>query len=391
MKKIINGKIVLPNQILEGYELIIKDSEIYDIIPEGKFNDGCKEIIDAKGGYVTPGFIDIHSDYIEHLAAPRPTTLMDFTIAIREAERELVSHGITTMYHSLSLCKTLLADHKAVREMKNVKKLTDTIQKVNCKHRLIHHRFHARFEIDNIENVDILKQYIQEGRVDLISFMDHTPGQGQYRDIEGYKQLLKKYDKNITTAAAEEIVKKHQEAPKLDDAECKKLADSAHERHIAVASHDDHTIEKLERVRNFGTTISEFPITMEVAKHAHERGMYTVAGAPNVLLGGSHSGNLSAHEAIEAGYIDILCSDYYPAGMLHAVFKLAKDFGHPLEEMVQLVTLNPAKAVNIADKRGSIEVGKKADILIVETLEDDFPVVTSCLVDGVNVFNSHYR
>lgn len=134
---------------------------------------------------------------------------------------------------------------------------------------------------------------------------------------------------------------------------------------IPVASHDDDEATKIDLLKEWKVQISEFPITLDVAKYAKEQGMYTVMGAPNILLGGSHSGNLSAEVAINHDAVDILCSDYYPSSILHSIFYMYKK-GKAIEDMVRLASLNPAKALNIADKTGSIEEGKMADILIVE-------------------------
>lgn len=171
----------------------------------------------------------------------------------------------------------------------------------------------------------------------------------------------------------------------------KEIAALAQEYQIAIASHDDDTLEKLELVHSFGTTISEFPITLEVANRARNLGMFTTAGAPNVLLGGSHSGNLGAAEAIQNQAIDILCSDYYPAAMLHAIFTLVNEYDMDLADMMKLVTLNPAKAVKMDHEIGSIREGKKADMLIIENISDDFPVITGVFVDGKLIQKTNYR
>jgi len=120
-------------------------------------------------------------------------------------------------------------------------------------------------------------------------------------------------------------------------------------------------------------------------------GMHTIAGAPNVLLGKSHSGNLAAHEAIKENAVDVLCSDYYPAAILHSIFKLHKEHGHDLSRIFNMATINPAKAVKIDNILGSITPGKKADIIIIEMIDEDFPVITSCIVDGKHVFQTNYR
>lgn len=388
---ITNGRLITEDTVLHGYDLLIEEDRIARIAPIGeiKFREGM-EIIDAGGGFVSPGFIDIHSDYIEHMAAPRPTSLMDFNLSLRETEKELIGHGITTMFHSLSLFKGTEYEYKPIREPENVRKFIDLIEQSHKTKHLVRHRFHARFEIDNIGEVDNLKRYIAEKKVHLVSFMDHTPGQGQYRHLEIYRQTVKSYN-NVSDASIDVMIHNHQTKEKLSMESMKEIAELAHEHRIAVASHDDDTLEKLELVHSFGATISEFPITLEVAERARELGMYTIAGAPNVLLGGSHSGNLCAAEAIQKESIDILCSDYYPAAMLHSVFALVDKYGMDLAEMMKLVTINPAKAVKMDHEIGSVREGKKADLLIIEKISDQFPVITSVFVDGQLIQKTNYR
>lgn len=316
---------------------------------------------------------------------------MDFKLALKEAERELLTHGVTTMYHSLSLYKLNGNNNKPIRKKENVKKLIDLISKTQLQDYLIRHKFHARFEIDNVESICELKTYINEGKVDMLSFMDHTPGQGQYRSIEGFKKMTRLYGNTMSEGEIDTLIEIREKQPKLVDSDYKEITKLAKAKNVAIASHDDDSVEKLKIMQEYGVTISEFPITMEVAKKAHETGFHTVAGAPNVLLGGSHSGNLNAHEAIEAGVIDTLCSDYYPAAILHSIFKLHRKYGHDLSEMFKLATINPAIAVKIDNELGSLEKGKRADVLIIEIGEDDLPAITSCFVDGAHVFQVRYR
>ncbi|MFD4816667.1 phosphonate metabolism protein PhnM [Peribacillus butanolivorans] len=386
-----NGKIITEDLILIDHDLLIKDDKICRIEPVGEIETSPEmEVLDALGGYVTPGFIDLHSDYIEHMTAPRPTSLMNFHLSLRETEKELITHGITTMFHSLSLYKSTEYAYKPIREPENVRKLIDLIDQTHKMKHLVRHRFHARYEIDNLEDIDNLKEYISEKKVHLVSFMDHTPGQGQYRHLEIYRNTLRGYN-DYSDEAIDVMIQTHQVKEKLTIERMKEIALLARENNIAVASHDDDSKEKLELVHSFGTNISEFPITLEIARKAHEMGMYTIAGAPNVLLGGSHSGNLSASEAIQDGSIDILCSDYYPAALLHSMFELVDNHGMDLVDMFKLVTINPAKAVKMDDEIGSIHEGKKADILIIEKISGDFPVITSVIVDGKLIQKTNYR
>ena len=387
---IINSSVITANEILEDYAVVINGDTIEKLLPMNEVNtENYDNVINAKGGYVSAGFIDIHSDYIEGIIAPRPTTIMDFNIGIKESERILSSHGITTMFHSLSIYKEDLFGHKPVRQPDNVNKLIHAIHRTHSEKHLIRHRMHARFELDSVEMMDTIKEHIEEDRIHLLSFMDHTPGQGQYRDIEKYRHTMKGYkDLSDDEINAQIAVKK--ELSRLSVEEMETMSELARSKGIAIASHDDDATEKIDFNESLNTSISEFPITMEVAKYAHSKGMYTLAGAPNIMLGGSHSGNLNAQDAIMEGCISILCSDYYPAAMLHSVFKLNRKANYPLTEGFKLITLNPAKAVQMDDEIGSIEAGKKADLNIIR-LFDDYPTITECIVNGKVVSQYHYR
>jgi len=386
-----NGKIVNPDGILEAHVLLLDQDRIQDVTHQDNFRPaGDTEVLDVAGAWIMPGFIDIHADYIEHMAAPRPTSLMDFSLALREAERELVGHGITTMFHSLSLYRHTDFGSNPIRSSENTAKLMELVHQSHTRPHLIRHRFHARFEIDNIERVAELEDYLRNKKIHLVSFMDHSPGQGQFRSIEMYRKMLKGYQ-NLSENELDRIVHEGQNRQKLSLEIIASIAALAKRNGVSVASHDDDTTEKIALVRAFGTEISEFPITLEVAREARRVGMHTVAGAPNILLGGSHSGNLSAAEAIVDGSVDILCSDYYPAALLHAVFHMHRRRGLDLHRMVNLVTLNAARAVGMDNELGSIATGKKADILVVEELEDGFPTVRSAFVDGRRVLQTNYR
>lgn len=378
---ITNGKIVTENEILIGYDLVIQDDLIKEIKMEGLINKSdFEEVIDAKNGYVAPGFIDIHSDYIETMAAPRPTSIMGFPMSLREEEKILINQGITTMFHSITMDRNQLKN-VPIRDPKYVEEIINTIYNIHKEKHLIRHRFHARIEIDNVNEIDNIKRYIEDEKVQLISFMDHTPGQGQYKNLEVYRKTLKDY-RDISDEKIEEIIDNSKRKEKITDKTIKEIVSIAIKKNISIASHDDDSVEKLKFVKAYGTKISEFPITLDVAIAAKDMGMYTIAGAPNVLLGGSHSGNLCATEAIKKNCIDILCSDYYPAAMLYAVFTLNEKHGLDLSKMFNLVTINPAKAVNMDKALGSIKEGKKADILIIEKLQNELPAITSVFVNG---------
>ncbi len=388
MIEIKNGVIVLEKETVMNHSILIKEGLIYDIVEKDKVDYSLvTETIDAKNSFVLPGFIDIHSDYIEQAAAPRATSTINFDIAMKELEKELISHGITTMFHSISLLKNY--GKKILRKSENVAKISDLIEKSRKNPHIINNKFHLRFELDNIDAYQEVIDFVESGKVDLLSFMDHTPGQGQYRDIEMYK-ISYIVDEGLTEEQVNAYINKLKQTPKLTYDKIKKIADIAYERGIAIASHDDDSVEKLDVAASLHTCISEFPLSLEVAKDAKERGMHTVAGAPNVLIGKSHNGNLSAREAVKNDVVDVLCSDYYPSSLLHAVFTLY-ELGHDLSKAVNCVTINPARAVGMGDETGSIEKGKKADLIIVKRLPDNIPFITHGFVNGTMVFRMENR
>ncbi len=383
-----NGRLITPDGVLEGKVLLITGGRILAIV-EDVANAGS--VIDAQGRYVMPGMIDIHSDKIEQFIQPRPTAQMDFELALKECERELLLHGITTMYHSISLYQDEFFGKSPLRTKQSVMRLAELIAGIHTRDHLIRHRFHLRIEIDNLEAYDIAKAMIEAGKVHEISFMDHTPGQGQYRDMGIYLHTISQYHgREIEGLGAEGVMAYHQNKPTLTFAQLKELTDLAHARGVAVASHDDDVAEKLALNRALGVDISEFPIMLDTAKAARAMGFHTVVGAPNILMGGSHSGNMSAADAIREGSADIICSDYYPPSMLHGVFMMARKHGVPLHEMVRRVTLNPARAVRIDADFGSLAPGKAADLIVVDEM-DGYPVVTDVLVDGRHAASVTYR
>lgn len=397
IKYILNANIISKDKILNNYGIKIEKEFIKKIFPMDEFITPVihsQEIIyfDAEGAYLSAGFIDIHSDNIETVVQPRPQSLMDFKMALVEIEKQLVNQGITTMYHSLSFIKNSFpTNEKVVRTPDNMRKMAKLIYELKDKNHLIRHRFHCRFDLRNCEGYETLLDYIDNDYVHLLSFIDHTPGQGQYRNLEIYKNNLMSYHPEKDEAEIDKMIEDRMLVPKLSNEKIENIAEKACEKKIPIASHDDDTIEKLEYVNTvLKSEISEFPVELEVAKKAKEKGMFVVLGAPNALMGKSHSGNLSATEAIIEGLADILVSDYYPSSMLHAVFKLYYQNNIPLWQGMNMITLNPAKAVGVDEVYGSVEIGKKADLLLIKTY-DEKPYITKVFIDGQLVSELNYR
>lgn len=385
-----NANIVTPDKVLENYCLKIEDGKITEISKVVECSNEDGEIIDCKGRFVIPGLIDIHSDMIESLLQPRSTALMDHRLSLDEAEKELCACGITTIYHSVSMYKKGTWGGSEIRTAGSVKKLSSLIKEKKNSSHLINNKYHLRYELDNIECYDKVLELMSEGNVDLISIMDHRPGQGQYKDLSIYRKHLPNQGRDLTDEEFLQLVEREKNKPMIKGEKLEHLVSKAKEYGIPISSHDDDTVECIERNKKLGVDISEFPITLEVAEEAENAGIATLLGAPNILLGGSHSGNLSAEEAVKAGCADILCSDYYPQALLRAVFYLFDKKILSLPDAVKLCTLSPAKAVGISDTTGSVEVGKNADILIVNLNENGTPELKSVFVDGVHTMDLNY-
>lgn len=394
---IVNVNIIGPDSILENMNVVISGSRIEALFPQGRMAEFNLEefyrVHDGKGAYLAPGFIDIHSDNIESLVQPRPTSMMDMNVALMEQEKQLVNHGITMMFHSLTFMSdnAKMIREKATRNPEKMKELTALIATYSQGEHLIRHRFHCRYDIRNVDGHDTLMGYLQDDLINLLSFTDHTPGQGQYRNLDQYRDTMRKYNPQMNETGIENLIRDKMSVPRLSHEKMEATASLALMKGIPIASHDDDSEEKLEYMqKELNVQISEFPVELTVARSAKARGMLTVAGAPNVMLGKSHSGNVSASEAILDGSIDILCSDYYPPAMLHAVFKLNTAFGYPLWKGMNLVSRNPALALGIAQDYGSVEEGKMADLVFIRMIGER-PSVSKVFIAGELVSELNYR
>ena len=382
---------------------LIKNAQVvtsYGVIPDGSVwveagrirqvgavtapGSAIARVIDADGAYVMPGIIDMHTDAMDAEIVPRPGADIPIEVAFRELERKMCSCGITTVYHSLHL-------GYEVAEMVSHSKFTraDVFGLVHgCGRRptLIRNKIHLRFELSGIHAYEQCMELIREGYIDLLSVMDHTPGQGQWSK-ESFKRHV--MAKGKTEEEFEEELTERMRRPKIEGDRLETLVRIARQCGLPVASHDDDTVEKIDAMLALGVNICEFPINLETAHYAMKMGMHVAGGASNILRGGSMSGNLDMTTAVREGAVDVLCSDYYPAAILHSVFKLHRQ-GMPLHEAANLATLNAAESVGLDQELGSLETGKAADLLIVR-MQDDLPMVTHSMVDGVLVMQTAHK
>ncbi len=380
---ITNGKIVRPDWIIPVGEVYI-ENEIIQYAGKKEEHRGIKaqNYIDAGGGYILPGLIDTHSDAIEKEIEPRPGVFFAADIAFRELEKKLAGNGITTIYHSFSF----FGAEGSVREDNNVEKIIRTIVNMNKSSTLVRNKIHLRFEITNSTGVPAAQSLLQDGLVELLSFMDHIPGQGQYPTVDDYIQYMQK-TYNMPIREIEDILAK-QKRGQLFAAECVEiLSKTALAASIPMASHDDDTPEKVHFYQKHGITIHEFPINMETAVAASQLGNYVCVGAPNILRGGSTGKGLRAVDAVKGSIANMICSDYYPPSILHAVFKLADEVVS-FNEAIAMASSTPAQALGL--NTGSLEEGKWGDVIVVRK-DGTIPIVMNTVVAGIPVYGVNYR
>lgn len=386
MKKtvlITNGQLVLPDRVVSG-DLLLEDGLVKYAGRAGEHRGRpADRTIDAQGGYVLPGFIDIHSDAIEKELEPRPGAFFSTELAFSELEKKLAGQGITTMYHSFSFAGA----EWGVRQDSGAAECIRRIVSLAMNAALIRNKIHLRFEITNYRAVELIRDLLYEGAVDLLSFMDHAPGQGQYPTVESYQKYMEKtYHRSIDEIDKILAIKEEGRARAKESIGL--LAQSAQAAGVPLASHDDDTATKVAEYMDYGVTVSEFPINIPTARVARELGIDVCVGAPNIVRGGSTGNGMRAIDAIEAGVANAICSDYYPPAILHAVFKLAAG-PLSLPEAVALATSAPARAMGLVNL-GSLTEGSIADAIVVH-IRDEVPVVTTTIVGGLPVYDVTYR
>lgn len=353
------ARVVLQDTIIEDGSVLIEDGRIAAIEPECV---NAATEIDLKGSFLLPGLIDLHCDALEKEIEPRPGVFFPVDFAIAEADKRNAAAGITTVFHALSFASGELG----VRDSEFAGEIARQLH-YPASRRMVDHRVHCRYEITDPGAVSTLQDLIGEGAVHLLSVMDHTPGQGQFLELSAYRDFLARtYDMSDTEAETliqNKFANAHGASERIAA-----LTTYAKTYGLPIASHDDDSVQRVETMRDYGATISEFPVNLETARVARESGMMILLGAPNVVRGRSQGGALRAIDAISAGVADCLCADYVPAAMLVAPFRITEQTDLSLSAAIALVTHNPARAAGL-DDRGAIAAGKRADLIAVDKVE----------------------
>lgn len=370
----INGRVVTAGEVANE-SIRIDDGVIVAVGGATRPND---TIVDLEGDYLLPGFVELHTDNLEKHFAPRPGVSWPAIPAVIAHDAQIAAGGITTVFDAL--CVGDLHQNSA-----RIRYFEDMFEAIGvARLRLLlraDHHIHLRCEVSHPCVVDSFQDHADDPEVGLVSLMDHTPGQRQFTDLDAYKRYYGgKY--GMTEDALARFMEEKREAQERYSARHRaRIAAECRSRGIKLASHDDATEAHVVEAIDDGVAISEFPTTVEAARLAHDSGLGVLMGAPNLVLGGSHSGNVSAVTLAEEGLLDILSSDYVPASLVQGVFDLHLGPARmALPEAVKRAAGNPARMAGL-DDRGDIRVGKRADLVRV-AVHDGHALVVNAWREG---------
>ncbi len=370
-----NAKLVLATEVISG------SLNIIDGLIAGIDRGASPKSDDVEGDFIIPGLVELHTDHLESHFHPRPGVEWPAESAVLAHDAQIAAAGITTVFDALRAGSFDPNDYSA----RNGEHLAKAIHAAQAKGQLrASHYIHLRCELPCADTVDAARKTVAAGDIRLISLMDHTPGYRQFVSIEKFKEyyLGKKLilPEMIDDYIAEklELQNRYAAANKIEILNLTRFLG------ISLASHDDATSGHVDEAVEDGAVIAEFPTSAESAEAAHRHRLAVLMGAPNIVRGGSHSGNISATEVAEMGHLDILSSDYVPASLLLAAFALPEKVeGITLAKAVRFVTSKPAAAAGL-DDRGEIDIGKRADLIQV-SVKTGSPVVRRVWREGVRV------
>lgn len=362
-----NARLVLADEVITG-TVRVENGRIADVAIGTTGVTGAE---DLDGDYLMPGLIELHTDNLEKHVQPRPKVHWPTSSALLAHDAQVVAAGITTVLDAIAVGGTLSED---IREHL-VRESSEAIHAFRADGLLrADHHLHMRCEVAHRDVLRLFEPFKDDPLVRLVSLMDHTPGQRQFVNTDKLRVYYKgKHGLDEEQFQAMLIDRKEAQAL-YSDKHRRTLAAMARDAGHVLASHDDATEEHVKEAAELGLTISEFPTTIDAAKAAHTRGLRTIMGGPNVVRGGSHSGNVSAGELAETDVLDALSSDYVPSSLLHGALLLHDRHGLSLPQAMATVTRNPADMVGMID-RGRIETGTRADLIRVKRLDDGVPVV----------------
>jgi alpha-D-ribose 1-methylphosphonate 5-triphosphate diphosphatase len=370
-----NARIVLADAEVTG-SVLVRDGVITDIDTRN-----ARTGEDFGGDYLIPGLVELHTDHLENHYRPRPGVFWDPLAALHAHDVQISGSGITTVFDAVRIG----SDVDLPDMFSHAQKLVEAIRQGPEQGWLrAEHFLHLRCELPSHDVVEHFEAFADHKLTRLASVMDHTPGQRQFRSLDDYKRFYAKHMGQNEEQMMAYIQARQAEHDTYSAGNRNAIVARAHELGLALASHDDATLAHVEEAAEDGISIAEFPTTLEAAAAAHDAGQAVLMGAPNVVRGKSHSGNISASDLVAAGLLDILSSDYVPFALLQAVFILPQRLEEiSLHQAMLTVTRNPAEAAGLVD-RGEIAIGKRADLVRVSG-STRVPAVRAVWKEGIRV------
>lgn len=374
-----NAQIVAGGEVFDGH-LVIRHGLLHAVERGGA---GVAAAIDCAGDFLCPGLIELHTDNLERHISPRPKVDWPHHAAVLAHDAELASVGITTVFDALRV-GTLTYPGKDTGYRRYAKALGEEIlSMIDADALKISHFLHLRAEIPTQTLLEELAEFGPTDRVRLVSLMDHTPGQRQFTDLSKFKVWTTKY-MGLTEEEFQQyrryLVELRAEVGPGNEAGAVAVAQSLG---AVLASHDDTTVDQVATSAAHGVTLAEFPTTLIAAEACRDHGIAAMMGAPNLIRGGSHSGNVAAIELADAGRLDILSSDYVPASLLMGAVMLGRHWGN-MARGLATVTKDPARVLGLAD-RGDLRAGLRADLLRFRVTDEGVPVIGGVWASGRQV------
>lgn len=379
----------IPTYIIKNVNLLTSDGwlrnscmQVTDGVITAMGKDVARDgpyVVDAAGGYLLPGIIDLHGDAFERHITPRAGTLFPLELALAANDASLIANGITTFYYSITD-----GFEPGPRSRDTVRKLLLSLEKLmprfSCQAKI-----HIRHEKVNTEGHDELIDWLSNGRIHMLSLNDHLPELDNPRAVTRYVAGLQRRV-TMDEVSTQNFLKSLQGRRIQGEEQTQELAKLALSCGVSLSSHDDHGLDDVARNIRLGTVIAEFPMDAETAEASRNSGIAVLMGAPNLVRGGSHVGAISVRDAVSAGLVDILCSDYHYPSLFTAPFVTAENNLMSLENAWKMVSEKPAQAAGLGDRKGRIAIGYDADLLLVSELDGSPLSLQATLVGGLPVY-----
>jgi alpha-D-ribose 1-methylphosphonate 5-triphosphate diphosphatase len=373
-----NACIVTADEEFTG-TVVIENGVIQSVVRSDTSVPGAE---DWSGDWLLPGLVELHTDNLEKHLSPRPGVLWNAHSAMTVHDAQCAAAGITTVLDSVVIGDLDQGGARAQTQHTSIAALHQCRDEGLMR---IDHLLHLRCELSVPDILEVFNQYADDPLLKLVSVMDHTPGQRQWRDLVSYRRYAERNQRFSDQAFDAMIAQRKVDQQAYAVPHRLAVVQASRSRGLPLASHDDTLLSDVELAVEEGVGLSEFPTTLAAAQAAREAGMLIIMGGPNLVKGGSHSGNVSAAELAQCDLLDIFSSDYVPSSLLLATFMMGSLAQWTLPKAVRTVTRSPARAIGLQD-RGEVAVGQRADLLRVRMNRAGMPTVLETMVAGQRAF-----